>query len=323
MKLTTILFSLFVFCGIGNGFAQETARERLTRNREESQKNASVELSTRAVQMNPPSTDMEDAKWIREIYRYLDLSKEENAPLYYPVQPEQGRMNLFTMIFKLLAENRITAYEYLDGREVFTESYKIDFKEFLDRFGVSYEIRNGQITVDDADIPSSEVSGYFVKEMYYFKTGTSNYGVKTVAVCPVIHRMSDYETSTTRYPLFWVPYDEIMPYAMRMPIMASSINNTMTGSVDDFFRKRTYDGEIYKTANPRNLAISQYTSSQEERRQEQQKIERQLKDFESRLWKEDPDSTPVQPNQRNRRTKRNTTKPLSPESLNTMRDRRY
>ncbi|MEA5064368.1 MAG: hypothetical protein VB054_13660, partial [Petrimonas sp.] len=112
MKLTTILISLFFFCGIGNSFAQETAR---------------------AAQ----STDIEGAKWIREVYRYLDLSKEKNAPLYYPVIPEQGRMNLFTMIFKLLSENKISAYEYLDGREVFTDEYKIDFKEFLDRFGIS------------------------------------------------------------------------------------------------------------------------------------------------------------------------------------------
>lgn len=290
MKLTTILISLFFFCGIGNSFAQETAR---------------------AAQ----STDIEGAKWIREVYRYLDLSKEKNAPLYYPAIPEQGRMNLFTMIFKLLSENKISAYEYLDGREVFTDEYKIDFKEFLDRFGIS--------VTSDVDIPSHEVRGYYLKEVYYFETGTSNYGVKTIAVCPIIYRQGDYEANTVRYPLFWIPYDELRPYALRMPIMTSSLNNTMTGTIDDFFRRNKYDGEIYKITNPRNLAISQYTSTPEEMKAEQQRIEQELKDFKERLWKENSDSTLVQPAIKGRKARRNATRPSSTGSSNTMRDRRY
>ena len=173
------------------------------------------------------------------------------------------------------------------------------------------------------DIPSHEVQGYYLKEAYYFETGTSNYGVKTVAVCPVIHRQGDYEANTVRYPLFWIPYDELRPYALRMPIMTSSLNNTMTATIDDFFRKNNYDGEIYKTTNLRNLAISQYTSSPEEMKAEQEKIEQQLKDFETRLWKENNDSTSVQPAQQNRRARRNIFRTSSSNSSNTMRDRRY
>lgn len=322
MKKLSILFILFSFC-LANISAQQTARERITQNAEGSQ-NKSVGVSVRAEQMNrTQSTDISDAKWSREIYRYLDLSKEGNAPLYYPVIPEQGRMNLFTMIFKLLSEGKITAYEYLDGREVFTDEYKIDFNEFLDRFGVYYQTESGNIVVDDVDIPSNEVQGYYLKEAYYFETGTSNYGVKTVAVCPIIYRQGDYDANTIRYPLFWIPYDELRPYALRMPIMTSSLNNTMTGTIDDFFRKHNYDGEIYKTTNLRNLAISQYTSSPEEMKAEQEKIERQLKDFEERLWKENSDSTVIQPTQGNRNTRKGLFRRSSAGSSNTMRDRRY
>ena len=284
-----------------------------------------VGLTTRAEQMNrTQSVDISDAKWSRQIYRYLDLSKEKNAPLYYPVMPEQGRMNLFTMIFKLLSENKIAAYEYLDGREVFTDEYRIDFKEFLDRFGIFHETQNGSIVINDVDIPSNEVQGYYLKEAYYFETGTSNYGVKTVAVCPVIHRQGDYDAGTVRYPLFWIPYDELRPYALRMPIMTSSLNNTMTGTIDDFFRKHNYDGEIYKTTNLRNLAISQYATTPEEMKAEQQKIEKQLKDFEERLWKENSDSTVVLPqNQNNKRAKKSSPKTTPAQSTHSMRDRRY
>lgn len=314
---------LIVFAGLTTLlFPQESLRERLTLN-DEKAGSGSVEMSVRALQANRShQNDLSDAKWSRIIYRYLDLSHEKNAALYYPILPEDGKMNLFTMIFKLLAENKINAYEYLDGRELFTDSYKIDFKEFLDRFGVYYQEDSEDLIVDDVDIPSNEVQGYFIKEAYYFETGTSNWGVKTLALCPVMHRQHDYEAGLVRYPLFWISYEEIMPYALRMPVMASDLNNAMSGTIDDFFRKQDYEGEIYKATNSRNLALSQYTSSDEEMKQEQHKIEQQLIDFRQNLWKEQTDSTAVTQTGKKRRVKRSSLNAPAASS-NTMRDRRY
>ena len=45
----------------------------------------------------PTALDMpEDVVWRRDIYRELDLTQEENAGLYDPVEPQGKRMNLFT-----------------------------------------------------------------------------------------------------------------------------------------------------------------------------------------------------------------------------------
>lgn len=286
MKKTAII--IFLACTFSVvALAQESARDRLINQNQKKAADSSIGLSVRAAQKNRTQTsNVSEAKWLRQIYRYLDLEKEQNAPLYYPVVPEQDRMNLFTMIFKLLAENQISAYEYLDGREIFTDEYKIDFKELLDRFGIYYEIQNGKVVINDVDIPSNEVQGYYLKEAYFFETGTSNYGIETLAICPVIHRQGDYEAGTVRYPLFWIPYEEIRPYTLRMPIMTSSLNNTMTGTIDDFFRKGNYEGEIYKTTNLRNLALAQQAATPEELKLQQEKIEGELKNFETNLWRE-------------------------------------
>lgn len=284
-KTAIIIFLACTFSGVA--LAQESARDRLINQNQKKAADSSIGLSVRAAQKNRTQTsNVSEAKWLRQIYRYLDLEKEQNAPLYYPVVPEQDRMNLFTMIFKLLAENQISAYEYLDGREIFTDEYKIDFKELLDRFGIYYEIQNGKVVINDVDIPSNEVQGYYLKEAYFFETGTSNYGIETLAICPVIHRQGDYEAGTVRYPLFWIPYEEIRPYTLRMPIMTSSLNNTMTGTIDDFFRKGNYEGEIYKTTNLRNLALAQQAATPEELKLQQEKIEGELKNFETNLWRE-------------------------------------
>ena len=305
--------------------AQQTARERLSQSQFVKQAENASPSSVRASQASRSQpADINNARWSRTIYRYLDLNKEGNAPLYFPVIPEDGRVNLFTMIFRLMASDKIDAYEYLDGREVFTSEYKINFVEFLDRFGVYYQNDNDMLVIDDVDIPSNEVQGYFVKEVYYFDTRSSDFKTDVVAICPVIHRQDDYGAATIRYPLFWIDYSDIKPYALGMPIMASGLNNSMLGTVDDYFRKQSYDGEIYKAANPRNLAISQYAATPEDVEREQQSIEQQLKDFEMSLWKEYTDSTKVNVDKKKRKIKRVSSKtPSSSSSGNSMRERRY
>lgn len=328
-KILNIIIVAMLLGFTSNVMAQQTARERLEQSQSTTNSNSkAVAMSSRAIQANrSQSVDIDNAKWSRVIYRYLDLSKEKNAPLYYPVLPDAGRVNLFTMIFKLFANDKIDAYEYLDGREAFTDEYKINFMEFVDRFGIYYETQDGHMSINDVDIPSNEVQGYFVKEAHYFDSRASDFKTEVVAICPVIHRQGDYDAATTRYPLFWIQYSDILPYALSMPMMSSSLNNSMTGTVDDFFRKQSYDGEIYKAANPRNLAIAQYAESPEEVEMEQQKIEKQLVDFKLGLWREYTDSTKVNVDRKKRRTSRKaakvSTSSSAPKSGSTMRDRRY
>ena len=42
--------------------------------------------------MFPTAVDVpEDPTWRRDIYRSIDLTKDENAALYYPVEPQGNR----------------------------------------------------------------------------------------------------------------------------------------------------------------------------------------------------------------------------------------
>ena len=312
---------LLLLASATSAYGQSDLRQRLQQQAAK-EKSSEVNMSVRALQAGRTSRNpVDNAKWSRTIYRYIDLNQADNAVLYYPVLPEEGRMNLFTLIFKLMAEDKIEAYEYLDGRELFTDEYLIDFEEFLQRFSVYYQTDNNTLVVDDIDIPSNEVQGYFIKEIHYFETGTSNLGVQTVALCPIIHRQEDYSAESARYPLFWIPYEQLMPYTMRMPIMTSNLNNTMLGTIDDFFRKGDYKGEIFKTGNALNQALSQQTNSPEELANEQEKIEQQLIDFKSNLWR--TDSTTTTPHKKKGVFKRSKKSKPATSSGHSMRDRRY
>ena len=84
--------------------------------------------------------------------------------------------------------------------------------------------------------------------------------------------------------MFWLKYDDISALLAMQPLMTSSINNVMSTTMDDFFRNGYYKGEIYKTLNTRNLAITQYCKDSAEIKKEQEKIEQQLSDFRTNLW---------------------------------------
>lgn len=249
-------------------------------------------LSVRAqTQYNGHISMPEEVVWKREIYRALDLKNEKNASLYYPAEPLDGKVNLFTLLFRLLAEDKIPAYEYrLDGTELMTAGNKIKFKEMLDRFHIYYQQkkqkgnRDTLLVVDDNDIPGNEVLSYFLKEAWYFDQHTSTYNSKVIALCPVLHRAGDFSSDIAKYPMFWIDYKDVSPYLSRTYIMTSNVNNVSNTSIDDYFTARLYKGDIYKTTNMLNQTLAQYCPTDSAMVKEQKHIEGQLTAFEKNLW---------------------------------------
>lgn len=304
-------------------YPQETARERIEQRRQQESVRQQPTNRLSASGANGRIDEaIANAKWSRIIYRYLDLTQEENAPLHHAGSLGDSQASLFTHLFRLLQDDAITVYEYLDGRELFTEEHQIQFAQLLDRFDIYHEMEDETIVVHDADIPTHEVMGYYVKEVYYFDTPTSSLQVRPLALCPILYRQDDYTAAPTRYPLFWVPYAELEPHARKIPVMSSPLNNSLIGTVHDFFVMRKYNGEIYKAQNARNLAISQYTSTPEEMKAEQDRIEKELQDFEEGLWQQQQ-YAPSSEQSTIRRERRRPARSSSPSSSVTMRDRRY
>ena len=263
---------------------------------QQTQKNSSaVTLSERArLQYSANSTTPTELTWKRDIYRELDLTKEKNAALYYPEEPLGDRVNFFTLIFNLILENKITAYEYrLDGNELFTKDNVLDVENMLDKFYILYEKEGNKYVVQPADIPSLLVTKYYIKESNYVEQGTSNYSTRVTAICPVFMN-SDAGTELTPYPMFWLNYDEISPYLGQTQVMTSSYNNTTNMSLDDYFVMRQYEGDIYKTSNLRNQPLAEYCENDSALVEEQIRIEKQLTDFENSLWSKSDDKQKVE-----------------------------
>ncbi len=259
-------------------------------------KKTETQLSVRAQSLyDTQDVSESDVPWMRVIYRQLDLTQEKNLPLYFPEESTEEHENLFRIIMKLLANDQIPAYEYLDGREIFTDQYRIKVQEMFDRFQILYAPAKGYsekkplFTIEESDIPANEVLTYYILEKWNFDRRTSQLKPTIEAICPVLHRTGDFGGDAIRYPMFWVKYSDIRPYIARQYILASSENNVAQYNYDDYFTMRMFDGEIYKTRNLRNQSLMQMYPVDSVRQHAQDSIENQLINFNKNLWVPTPE----------------------------------
>ena len=231
-----------------------------------------------------------DLQWMKVIYRTIDLTKGKNPALYYPEEPNADGENLFFIIMRLLANGQITAYEYLDGREMFTDEFKVKVDEMFDRFHILYNEAKGSTAknpiyeYENADIPSNEVLSYFIIEKWEFDTRSNQMKARVEALCPVLHRMDEWGGEPVKYPMFWVKLNDIRPYLAQQYVFTDDDNNLARYSIDDFFKLNMYTGEIYKTKNLRNLSLQQMFPEEEAYKHAQDSIEQRLRSFNQDLW---------------------------------------
>ena len=267
--------------------AQPPARRKAAENKEQTAAQSAPKGS--AYRDFPTAAAMpEDVSWRRDIYRSLDLTKDTNAPLYYPTTPTNGRENLFTYLFKLLLRGQVKAYDYkLDGNEDFSEKNIVKAKELMDRYHIFYEQKDGKIRVTDSDLPSDEVKVYFIKESTYFDQHTATIRKKVTALCPVLKRGDDFGGADSQYPMFWVKMDDVAPYLGKLMLMGSNLNNAAMMSADDFFTLNRYEGDIYKTVNLQDRILANYCTEDSAMKKEQARIEKELDDFDRHVWGKD------------------------------------
>lgn len=275
-------------------FAQESSSSSVVRRRTADDRNTAKTNTgvTQRMQQHFDSSPVSDSElqWMRVIYRQLDLMKDENAALYYPDEPVDGQENLFRIILGRMANNELTGYEYLDGREMFTDNYKVNMRDVLDRFHIIYSDakgsteRNPKFIIEEADVPSSEVLSYYVIERWEFDKRNNRMRTRIEAVCPVLHRAGDFGGEAVKYPMFWVKYDDLRPYLTTYNIFTNDDNNLATCTYDDYFQLNLYKGDIYKTRNLKNRSLMQLHPDPDELAHAQDSIQKRLDSFEDKLW---------------------------------------
>ena len=230
-----------------------------------------MSLRRQLFKQNQPQSSYAN-RWQRVIYRELDLTKDVNAVLYYPEVPTDGLTNMFCVLFDAFVKGNLKAYEYIDGRELLDEAHLVKVEDVLETHDI-----------DPSDVPCYQVLSYYIKEQWDFDRNTSQYQSHIVALCPILHRQGEFG-GITRYPLFWLSYDDLRPFIIDKLVMSSGINTAVRYSLDDFFTLRKYDGEIYKVQNPRGLTLMQQYPDEAQLKAKREEIENELQNFGKSVW---------------------------------------
>lgn len=84
MRMKSFIFGLFCFTAVA-AVAQPPARRAAA----QQQKEQTQQTSAAQYRDFPTAQPMpDDAAWRRDIYRTIDLTRDENATLYYPTVPQ-------------------------------------------------------------------------------------------------------------------------------------------------------------------------------------------------------------------------------------------
>ena len=286
--LKFIVLTLIVALASAGASAQVVKKDG--NDRKDKKGDSSIKVSGRQqafFEQNEPSEA--DLQWSKTVYRVLDLTKGKNPALYYPDEPNEDGQSMFFIIMRLLANNKISAYEYLDGREMFTDEYKIKVNEMLDRFHVLYSEAKGSseknplYVIDDSDIPGNEILSYCIIEKWSFDTRSNKMRSRVDALCPVLHRMDEYG-GVLKFPMFWVKLNEIRPYIAQQYVFTDDDNNLMRYNLDDFFKLKMYTGDIYKVKNLQNKSLMQLYPDSVSLAHARDSIEERLHRFDKNLW---------------------------------------
>lgn len=299
MNITTLARNIFVaalLCGTLIPAAAQEQSQGVVRRRSDAAARTNATAGDVTVRMqNFYGSDQNtitdaDRQWLRVIYRSIDLDKDTNAALYYPEEPVEGQENLFRIILRVVAAGQVPAYEYLDGREIFTDQYRVNPKDMLARFYIPFTEgrgsteRNPRLVIDENDVPTNEVLSYFVIERWEFDTRNNRLRPVVEAICPVLHRAGDFGGDPLRYPMFWIKFEDLRPYLASQTIFVDDNNNLPTCTYDDFFTLGLYQGDIYKTRNLRNRSLAQLHSDPDALKSAQDSIQASLDNFETKLW---------------------------------------
>lgn len=269
LLLLTILASL---APLGLSAQQPTGRSPELRKQPVAQPQRTLPPSLGAQQSTSarPATGL---AWRRGIYRQLELTQPANTPLY--AEGEDGQ-SLFDLIIQLYLEGKIKGYTYGTGRERLDAAHELQPRDFLERFRIPYtEVSAGgkpRYQVLPADLPTSQVCSYYLKEQHSLDRATTSYHREVELLCPILETVGDYGTAPM--PLFWLRYSELAPYLRERPTALMPGGNPDAGTLEDYFTLGLYRGEIIRVEH--DPLYLERAKSPEERAALRQRLEDEL-----------------------------------------------
>lgn len=198
-----------------------------------------------------------DVMLAMRVWRQIDLREKVNMPLYYPLEPANGRTCLFDVIRDgLLKNGSLTAYDggVLGQDDVFSKPLTTtDIDALLNRVDSvdtpSLDDPDIMIRVAvPANIGPSVITRYQIKEDWIFDKQRGVMEVRIIGLAPMREVRTDSGELLGHAPLFWLYFPELR-YVLANEPAFNRQNDGEQRTFDHFFQNRLFSSTITKVTN--------------------------------------------------------------------------
>ncbi len=229
-----------------------------------------------------------DVVWAHRVWRVIDFKEKINQVFYYPIVPDQGRKNLFTILDEALSEGRIRGFD----DDMFSK--EVNWEELKASLGGSEVISRWETDMDGMEIETfdtvytslkaEDIKMLRIKEDWFIDKNRSVEDVRIIGFALIYLQQKEEGVPPVQIPLAWIRYND--PEVRELLANAEVYNmdnDRARRSYDDIFRKRVFSSYIIRESNDFNRRIEDYASGVDALL-ESQRVEDYLFEMEEDMW---------------------------------------
>ncbi|MEO8590204.1 MAG: gliding motility protein GldN [Flavobacteriales bacterium] len=208
-----------------------------------------------------------DVMFAQRVWRTIDLREKINHPLYFPIEPAEGRKSLFDVIRDgLLKDGSLTAYDagpLLQDDSFTRELTPEEVDSILDPVETVWTPRLDDPDISDpievpAPVSTAMVTRYQLKEDWIFDKQRGVMDVRIIGLAPMREVRGEDGELRGHAPLFWLYFPELR-YVLANAESFNRANDAERRSLDHIFQDRLFSSYVTKVSNVYDSGIGDHT----------------------------------------------------------------